>query len=125
MSNIIAEKGSPFIGSMIEDQKKVKPPYRHLAFSTQLLNEKYPGLGMILTRFPRVLALKYETFYPYSIFNLQQLYQQDDLSPIIGNKNVMCIHWFNGHQLSKDYVNGNGFGTRCSMTTVLKKEGYI
>lgn len=124
MSNILSEPGGPFLASVIEDQKKIKPPYGHLAFSTQLLNDKYPGLGLILAKYPRILGLRYETFYPYSIFNLQRLYLENDIKPLY-NKNVMCVHWFNGHDITKDYINGDGFNRHCSMTTILKGEGYI
>ena len=124
ISNLIAEAGSPFLWSVIEAQSKVKPPYRDCDFSTFLLNGKYPTLDVITSKYPRVLALKYETFYPYSIFNLEQLWTDNDLS-VIDNKNVMCIHWFNGHPLSKAYTNEDSFKRECSMTSILKKEGLI
>jgi len=124
VSNLISEKGSPYIYSLIEYQKNITPPYDHQSFGTQMLNDKYPDLASITSIFPRVLAIKYETFYPYSIFKLEQLYLENDLSPL-NSKNVMCIHWFNGHQLSKNYLNNDGLNTNCSMTSVLKKEGLL
>lgn len=122
-SNIIAEKGSQFILSLIEEQKRVIPPYSHMAFSTSMMNIMYPDLYSIIEKYPRVLALKYITFYPYSTRNLGPLFLENDLSPI-DSKDVMCIHWFNGNKTSVDYIN-EGFGRHCSMTSILKKEGYI
>jgi len=122
-SFLIAEKGSLFLKSVIEDQNKVKPPYKDCSFSTFMLDKKYPVLDDIISKYPRILALKYETIFPYSIFNIQQLWTENDLTPL-KNKNVMCVHWFNGHPLSREYTN-NGFDTDCSMTSILKQEGYI
>lgn len=123
ISNLIAEAGSPFLWSVIESQNRVKPPYRDCDFSTFLLNEKYPTLDVITSQYPRVLALKYETFYPYSTFDMDRLFVHEDLTPL-NNKNVMGIHWFNGNRLSKQYINQKRFAD-CSMTSILKKEGYI
>lgn len=116
-SNILARPRSEFILSIIKEQQKIKAPYGHLDFSTALMNKKYPELKSI--PFP-VLALRYRTFYPYSIFNLNQLYKADDITPL-QDKNVLGIHWFNGHELSQQYIKNR---QDCSMTTVLKNEGY-
>ena len=123
ISNLIGEAGSPFLKSIIEDQNKVKRPYVDCSFSTNLLNKKYPVLNDIISKFPRVLALKYETFYPYSVFNMKQLWIENDLKPL-ESKNVMCVHWFNGQPLSKEYINRGNFDFDCSMTSIIKKEGY-
>jgi hypothetical protein len=122
VSNLIAEKGSLFIKSMMDAVKRVKRPFGDQSFGTKMVNKLYPTLESIIDLYPRVLAIKYETFYPYSTFNMQQLFIENDLTPI-DNKNVMCIHWFNGNILSKQYINGNEYKD-CSMTTILKNEGY-
>jgi hypothetical protein len=124
VSNLISEPKSPYLYSLIETQQKIHPPYHHQSFGSVMVNRKYPDLHSIQIKFPRILAIKYETFYPYSIFNLEQLYKKDELNSL-NNRNVIGVHWFNGHEYSKDYVNGNGFSIKCSMTSILKKEGYI
>ena len=123
LSVLMAEAGSLFLKDIIDLQNKLEPPYGDCSFSTFLLNDNYPILDDVTSKFPRVLALLYETFYPYSIFNMDQLWKENDLSPL-KSKNTMCVHWFNGHPLSKDYMN-NGFKADCSMTSILKQEGYI
>jgi hypothetical protein len=123
VSVIISEKGSPFLLSLVEQQKTVKPPYIHLAFSTAMMLDMYPTLESIISKYPRVLSLQYKTFYPYSVSELEPLFLQNNLANI-ESKDVMCVHWFNGHRLSQDYVN-EGFTRDCSMTTILKREGYI
>jgi hypothetical protein len=124
ISNLISEPNSPFIYSLIVRQEKIHAPYHHQSFGSVMLNKKYSNWDSIATRYPRVLAIRYETFYPYCIFNLEQLYKKDELN-CLNNKNVIGIHWFNGHEFSKDYVNNDGYKRKCSMTSVLKKEGYI
>jgi hypothetical protein len=121
-SVIIAEKGSPFLLSLVEQQKTIRPPYGHMAFSTNMMDLMYPTLESITSKYPRVLGLQYKTFYPYPTWDLKPLYLDNDLSLI--EENVMCVHWFNGNKMSLDYVN-EGFGRNCSMTTILKREGYI
>jgi hypothetical protein len=73
--------------------------------------------------YPRVLPIAYETFYPYSTFEMDRLFIKTDLTPL-RKKGVMAIHWFNGNEISKQFVNG-GKLTSCSMTEVLKAEGYV
>lgn len=124
VSNIIAEKGSPFLRSLILRSSGIHPPYGDQSFGTDMLNNLYPTLDTITSTFPRVLALEYETFYPYYTGNLGQLYKEVDLVPML-NPNVLCVHWFNGNDLSKEYINEGGYDRECSMTSILRKEGYL
>ena len=122
VSVLISEAGSKFNQSIIEAGKKVQPPYPHQAFGTDLMNSIYPTWESI--NFPRVIGLRYETFYPYGILNVEELFVKTNLS-LIDSKNVMCIHWWFGHQLTKQYVNNEDYGRECSMTAILRKEGYL
>ena len=130
VSNLISEAKSPFMLSLIEyvkERKKMhnikKIPYGDQSFGTKMVNKIYPTLECITTQFPRVLAIKYETFYPYSTFNMQQLFLHNDLTPL-DNKNVMGVHWFNANVLSKSYINEQDYAD-CSMTSILKQEGWL
>ena len=123
-SNIMAEQGSRFLKDVIEMQASVKPPYGHQAFYLDLINKAYPTLDSIRKTHPRVLAMKYKTFFPYGLFDLKRLYSMTDLTPI-RDKDVMAVHWYNGAKESKTYVNWNGYDKPCSMTTILKKEGWL
>ena len=121
-SNIISEPGGNYIHGLIEAQNEIKPPYEdYQTFLSALMNEKYPTRESI--PFPRVLAINYKTFYPYSVFDMEKLYYKDDIRPINDPK-VMAVHWFNGQGLSKEYVNSR-WGEKCSMTSILKQEDYI
>jgi len=124
ISNMVTEPGSIFLDSLIQESYRKSPPYGDQTFGADMLNALYPNWNSVVSRFPRMLAIPYETFYPYSTFNLKQLFSEDDLTPL-KSKNVMCIHWFYGNSLSKEYLNENGLKRDCSMTSVLKKEGYI
>lgn len=124
VSNLISEKGSLYMKSLIDASGRVHPPYGDQSFGTSLLNKVYPNLKSITDKFPRVLAVKYETFFPYSTFNMQQLFIANDLSPL-DNKNVMGIHWFNGNGISKDYIDEEKYDRNCSMTSILKQEGWL
>lgn len=119
-------KHDPYILSLINLTKQVKPPYEHEAFGAAMLNSAYPTLDS-LSSFKNVIGARFETYYPYIIhrynYTIPTLYQGIDLSCI--NNNVICLHWYNGHELSKKYVNNNGFNINCSMTTILKNEGCI
>ena len=119
-------KNDPYLMSLIEFTKKIKPPYSHEIFGGSMLNVNYPTLES-MSKFKNVIGARFETYYPYNIHppksTIQKLYLDNDLSCI--NNNVICLHWYNGHVLSKHYVNNDGFNTNCSMTTILKNEGYI
>jgi hypothetical protein len=54
---------------------------------------------------------------------MERLFIEDDLSYITDN--TLCIHWFNGNNYAKNYINAEDYARKCSMTTVLKREGYI
>jgi len=95
----------------------------HQAYGTVLWNEMLPEVADLLDIYPDMVKLDYATFFPYSIFEMGRLYNQIDLSVL--NDRVMCVHWFNGHTLSKDYINNNKLTTNCSMTTILKNEDLI
>jgi len=123
-SNIVAKKGSLLLGAWLKEQAKITPPYTHQAFNSELLNKMLPSIEEVFTKFPNSLLIDYDTFYPYSIYELNKLYIQDNITCITGN--VMGVHWFNGHGLSHSYVQQNQkrFLQKCSMTSLLIKEGY-
>jgi hypothetical protein len=125
---LIHAKHDPYIKSVIGLVDGVKPPFTHEDFGGNMLNAAYPSLQAIQERFPNTVSARFETYYPYMIHpphkTIQKLYHGVDLSPL-QNNNVLCLHWYNGHILSKDYVNNDGLNRNCSMTTLLKNEGYI
>ena len=95
----------------------------HQEFGTSMFNKAYPTEEDAIVRFDDVINIKYETFFPYSIFDLERLYKKNDLSVL--TKDVMAVHWFNGHSLSKEYENNSYLLPNCSMTSILKREGLI
>ena len=123
-SNIVSQPGGKYLLSILEEQKLLKPPYTHQAFNTDLLNRLYPTYHDIVKRFPKVLAIAYQTFYPYSIYNLDLLYKYNVLN-VIKPKGVIGVHWFNGHAISQQYASTNQYTSRCSMTSILKREGLV
>lgn len=120
-------KEDPYMLHMKTLCEEVKPPYTHEVFGADLINKVYPTLASF-GKLENVIGTKFETYYPYNIHppkaTISKLYHANDLSPL-DNNNVMCLHWYNGHVLSKKYVNNRGYQTTCSMTTLLKQKGYI
>ena len=106
----------------IQASLKSKPD--HQEFGTVMWNRIFPDLSgaSILEDYLDVVCLEYFTFFPYSIYKMDGLYHRTDLSVL--NDKVMCVHWFNGHELSKQYVNGNGFNRGCSMTKLIEQTGF-
>lgn len=122
VSILISEKESAFDREIIEAQKEVNTFYDDQCFGTTLLNKLYPSLVDI--RHERILAIPYETFYPYSTYSLAKLFLDDDLKPL-ESMNVMAVHWFNGNPLSKIFINNELYYKKCSMNSILKREGYV
>lgn len=114
VSVLISEKASRFDAQIIQEQKVVNNLYDDQAFGTTLLNKLYPELKSIPYE---VLAVPYETFYPYSTYNLKQLFIEDDLSVITNN--TLAVHWFNGNPLAKMFINNNLYNTKCSINTLI------
>jgi len=103
--------GSPYIADIIDLQKAVKPPYQHQSYGSALISQRYPDLGTILSDGHKVVALKYETFYPYSIYELDKLFRYTDLSCL---SHAIGVHWFCGHKDTLAFLNsiptkGNSF----------------
>jgi hypothetical protein len=123
---MIHSKGDPYVGSLIQLSKEVNPPFSHEVFGGVLLNQNYPTLESI--PYKKTIGARFETYYPFDIHppksTIQNLYYYNDVS-CLNNNNVMCLHWYNGHGMSKEYINNNGFERDCSMTTILKEGGYI
>lgn len=115
---LLAEKESPYILELVEAQKRVKPPYSHQIYGTDLIDGLHPNWDKIFAKYPRMLGVKYKTFYPYDINNLASLYRHDTIDPILDD-NALCLHWFNGHEKSKKYINNDEYNRPCSLTSVL------
>ena len=123
-SNIISEQEGNYLRAIIEEQDKIKPPYvDYQTFNTSLLNRMFPVYESIISRFPRVIAMDYKTLYPYSTFQVDRLFVLEDMFPLDSSA-ALGVHWFNGNRLSKIYVNSGQYFP-CSMTTILKREGYL
>lgn len=114
-------KGNAFYEYLLTKCRQVlqqkKGTYSHQEFGVDLWNKEFPTLESLTDRFPAMYGVPYQTFYPYSIFNLKNLYRNTDLSPL--NTSCVCLHWFNGHPLSKAYVNKEIKGI-CSMDEILR-----
>jgi hypothetical protein len=123
---MIHAKHDPYALALVNLTKQVKPPYGHEVFGSVMISAVYPTLES-LAGFEGLIGVKHLTYYPYDIHppkpTFNKLYLENDLSFITND--VMCLHWYNGKDLSKLYVNRNGVAYDCSMTTVLKNEGYI
>jgi len=122
---LISPPAHPFYKVLIDKcnllQKTLKGKPEHQAYGPSMWKKLFPDTNKLLKDYPDMIKIDYATFYPYSIYNMIKLWETTDLSVI--TKKTMCVHWFNGHILSKRYLNNNGLV--CSMTAILKNEGYV
>jgi hypothetical protein len=119
---LASEPGSDWMWNVTQLQLSAMPPFYYESFGSRMLNNHFPNLTKIMERFDRILAVTYPTFYPYHIYGLNKLFKETDLSPLTDK--VVCMHWFNGHPLAKEYINGGDYPD-CSMTEILRRDGYI
>jgi hypothetical protein len=91
--------------------------FYHQSFGVVLWNKLYPTLYNILNKYKDCLGIKYKSFYPYSVFALDQLYSKNNISVL--DKDTICVHWFNGHPLSKEYINKKNYNQECAMTYII------
>jgi len=99
------------------EEVQLRNKFPHQAFGVVMWKELYDTLDDVIKAHPDVVGLPYELSAPYGIFDLKRLYKQNDLSVITNN--VLGVHWFNGHRLGKQYVNGKKYP--CSLTTLLQQ----
>lgn len=127
ISILVSVPQHPFYKFVIDNCKLTQNSFKgipnHQEYGTVMWNRIFPDLtgNNILKEYPGMIDLEYSTFFPYSIYEMEKLYNETDLSVI--TENVMCVHWFNGHELSKKYVNEDGFNRKCSMTELIKLVG--
>jgi hypothetical protein len=91
----------------------------HQEYGVLMWKDLFPTVELLLEKFPDTVKIEYPVFYPYSIYEMGRLYSMCDMSVI--NENTMCVHWFNGHVLSKKFVNGVPILQNCSMTEIIKR----
>jgi glycosyltransferase involved in cell wall biosynthesis len=89
----------------------------HQVFGTDLLDKIYPSQQVVESLFIDVVNFPYKVFYPYSVYEMDKLFEKMDLTPI--DNEVMGIHWFNGHEISKAYINSEEPDPNCSMTKIV------
>jgi len=117
MSNIVSEPRGQFLKDVIQKQKKVTSN-DYQAYLTEMFNREWPFPESMSASYGRLLFIPYKTFYPYDIYHLDRLYKEDiDLT-----EDAFGVHWFNGHPLSQEYIRDM---QDCSMTSILKREGYL
>ena len=103
VSIMIAQDGSRYLKTLMDLQDTVQPPYAHQSYGSTLITNAFPTLESIEKEGYNVLAVKYETFYPYSIYELEKLFCKVDMTPM--NYNVIAVHWFCGHEISLKCLN--------------------
>jgi len=126
ISIMLSSVGCSFIKSLIDECNRIQEDMEistleHQSFGTSMLNGLYETIYDVIRRFPKVVGLAYKTFYPYSINRLRDLYV--NAYPERITKNVMAIHWFNGHDLSQEYAHGGLRNYRSSLNIILKNKG--
>lgn len=88
----------------------------HQEFGVNILNRLYPTLADIQRKYPDVAGISYDSFYPYGIQEMELLWEQNDLSRL--KDHTLAVHWFNGHKLSKRFIN-NFPKPACSMREII------
>lgn len=122
---LMTKPGHPFYKTIIDKCFAIQEYYKdreklhHQSFGTDIFDKLYPTFEYISKIFPDVVKMPYKTFYPYSIFNLELLYKEDRLD-LIEDENVLCVHWFNGHRFSKNYINSEtNINPQCTMSKII------
>jgi hypothetical protein len=118
-------KGSEFykrcihISEQIQEEMDVnKIP--HQAFGPTLFNQNFSTFDRIEKKYPTMVGIPYKTFYPYSSLkrDLDRLYKESNEDYL--HPEVIAVHWYNGHPLSKEFVNMNRyFKYECTMNSIL------
>jgi hypothetical protein len=123
-SNLVSEPNGSFLAAVIALQNRInRPPYDYQAYNNALLNRWFRNWDRVKKTYPRLLKIDYETFYPYDVYHPERQWKEDNLSYLV--EKTVAVHWFNGNNLSKEFINRNDYTIPCSITSILKKEGYL
>lgn len=124
ISVLLAQPNHPVYEYLITQCDKIQKRYtgrevelHHQHFGTDLWDKTWPTFADMASQFKGLVAFPYKTFYPYSIFHLEDLYEERKVINVM-DSNVLCIHWFNGHKLSKQFINTKS-DADCSMSRIL------
>lgn len=102
----------------IQDDCKNTDTLQHQAFGTTMLDNLWQTAQQTIEEFNDVVAFPYYTFYPYSIFKLEELYKQTKVEKALQPETI-ALHWWFGHKYSKEYVNGEN-KEDCSMRRIVE-----
>jgi hypothetical protein len=96
---------------MIDYRKRIT----HQMFGVELWNEMFTDEA--ISYYENVLSVPYQTFYPYSVFNLVSLFNHN--YPVNRDRSI-GIHWFAGHKIAKSYMNSSyNRGRNCTINQIL------
>jgi hypothetical protein len=124
ISILISAPNHPLYKKLIDECLKIQNSCKnlnnldHQVFGTVLLNNLYKNIDEVLIDFKDIVGFPYKTFYPYSIYGLNELYKEAKVAKVM-DSDVICLHWWNGHKLSKEYVNKVNGVEDCSMTRII------
>lgn len=90
----------------------------HQVFGATLWDNLYPTFKELKAKYSKVANIPYTVFYPYPVMKngLHSLFSNVNLFPM--NDKVIAIHWFNGHKITKEWIN-NEMKKECSMTYII------
>lgn len=119
---LLARPHHPFYKCLIEacnnlqNALEYKDRVPHQIFGANLFLQLLPNSREMLLSYSDLVIIPYSVFYPYSIFNLRDLYVNTNMELI--NEDTIAIHWFNGHKRTKEYIN-NDCKSDCTMTNII------
>ena len=116
---LVSISAHPFYKIVIDKCNSIQKT-GHQAYGSSMLNNLFPDTDKVLKKYPDMIKIEYSRFYPYPLHNIKTLWDTTNKSAITNI--TMCVHWFNGHRISKLHIN-NGI-KNCSMATILKREEF-
>jgi hypothetical protein len=121
---LFARPGHPMYADLIKEckllQRSINSNNYHQVFGSMIWDRWWPKLNNCLYDYHDLVGFPYKTFYPYSLLKLEDLYKEVKLDLI--EEGTMAVHWFNGHVLSKEYINNKDcLSIDCTMTRIIKE----
>lgn len=109
------------IGKVVEingnKPENLNPSYQ--VFGPDTWNENFKDQKVINT-YENVACYPYHVFYPFSLYKLNLLFEFN-LKPDEFIRESVCVHWFAGHTITKNYLNDHKWRERnCTLNNLIK-----
>jgi hypothetical protein len=107
----LSKKNNPFFAKIFKMSKENFSNTDYQSIGEHLLSKLFPGWGSIKNQFPdlNIADMHANTVYPFLSHEVNKIFKGNFIFSLISKtkirKNTIGIHWYNGSNKTKEYIN--------------------